>query len=234
MLDDDRILVSNVASGTDDQDGTGYISLISAADGSIIEEKWAEDLDRPFGMAIKDSTLYVSDRTVLRTFNVDSGEPGPVLEIGGAQSLNDVTTWQGTVYVSDPRGNAVHRIGGTGSEVWAEGPAFEGVNGILGDGDRLLLAGAAEVFASADTDGNVTVIADGFPSGDGIGILEDGGHLVSNWRGELVYVSPAGETTSLVNTRDEGIEQNDLLVTGDLAIVPNWSGNSLTAWRVSW
>lgn len=41
--------------------------------------------------------------------------------------------------------------------------------------------------------------------------------LVSAWRGDIFFVSDEGEVVKILDTRDEGVLQNDLSVFGDLA-----------------
>ncbi len=75
-------------------------------------------------------------------------------------------------------------------------------------------------------------IASGMTDADGIGVLPGGGWLVSSWPGEIHHVSADGAVTSVLNTREAGILQNDLTLFGDLVIVPNWEPGTVTAWRV--
>lgn len=224
--------ISNVAGGVTDKDGNGYISVVYP-EGDIAIERWADGLDAPKGMVVHDGTLYVNDIDMVRRYDMYSGAPFEPILVDGATFLNDATVWQEQVYVSDSRGNKIYRIAGETAELWQEGEALAGVNGLLGDGDRMLVAlmGTGQLLSAAP-DGALTPLAQGLGKADGIGITGDGGYLVSAWPGEIFYVSPEGLPTSVLNTRAAGISQNDLTMFGDIVIVPNMANDTVSAWRL--
>ncbi len=225
--------ISNVGGGaTDEKDGDGYITVVYP-EGEIAIERWAEGLDAPKGMVIKDGTLYVTDIDTVRRFDMYSGAAFDPIVIEGAQFLNDATLWQEQVYVSDSRTGRIHRITEDTAEVWKEGEELAGINGLLGDGDRLLIATMETGHLyTASADGTLTTIASGMLKADGIGLVPDGGYMVSSWPGEVYFVSEEGEITSVLNTRNDQITQNDLTMFGRTVIIPNMSANTVTAWRV--
>lgn len=229
---DGSYFISNVVGGALDADGNGYISHI-AADGSMLAARWAEGLDSPKGMVVRDGILHVADLTQVRMYDVETGTPLPPVIVPETVMLNDMTLWRDEVFVSDSRTGKVHMLTPDGSTVFLEGDLLEGVNGILGDGRRLLLVTMASgSLYEVDMTGELIEIANGMPSADGIGLVPGGGFLVSSWPGEVYFVSDTGVVTSLVNTRDEGINHNDLSVFGDIVISPNWRPAMVTAWRI--
>ena len=119
--------------------------------------------------------------------------------------------------------------------LWLEDARFGGINGVLGDGDRLLVStmDTGSLF-SVTADGTITEIATGMINADGIGLVPGGGYLVSSWPGQVHYVAEDGTVTTLIDTTGDEtpILQNDLKIFGDTVIVPNWQPGTVTAWRV--
>lgn len=65
-----------------------------------------EGLDKPRGLKLQSSTLYVTDQTRLKGFDINSGKKVFELALQGAKMLNDVEAdAQGLLYVSDTRAN---------------------------------------------------------------------------------------------------------------------------------
>lgn len=225
--------VSNVAGEGTAMDGEGWVSII-AADGDTVAAQWVRGLDAPKGMVLAGSILYVADVTRVRRFEIATGKALDPLPAPGAGFLNDMTQWNEQVYVSDSAGARIYRLEGDAFEVWAEDAArLAGVNGLLADGDRLLVSTMrAGSLLAVDEEGRWQEIASGMINADGIGLVPGDGYLVSSWPGQIHFVSDAGNVSTLVDTRDAGTYQNDLSVFDDLAIVPNWQPGTVTAWRI--
>lgn len=229
---DGTYFISNVAGGGTDKDGAGWISRI-AGDGRVLDARWAEGLDAPKGMAVHDGALFVADIDRVRSFDAATGEPLDVWPIDGAGFLNDVAVWRGAVYVSDSRTARIHRLEEGAWPVWREGEVLGGVNGLLGDRKRLLVATMDEgALLEFDAKGAMRTIATGAVDADGIGLVRGGGVLLSAWRGDIFYVGKDGALTKLLDSRAEGVLQNDLMTDGDLVIVPNWRPGTVTGWRL--
>jgi len=225
--------ISNVSGGGTDQDGTGWISILSK-DGEILEKKWVKGLDAPKGMTVHEGVLYVADISRVRRYNIETKENIGDIVIDDALFLNDATVWQGGVYVSDSRQARIYSVSDEGAAIWLESEEMlGGVNGLLGDGDRMLVStmSSGSLF-SADANASLTEIATGMTDADGIGLVEGGGFMVSAWRGDIFYVAADGVVKKLADTREEEILQNDLTVFGDTIIVPNWTPGTVTAWRI--
>ncbi|MDX1291324.1 MAG: hypothetical protein R3265_00825 [Hyphomonas sp.] len=227
---DGGYFISNVVGEGSDKDGNGYISHL-AADGSITTRNWAAKLDAPKGMAVLDGALYAADIDRVVMVDVENGERLGAVGIEGAKFLNDATDWNGAIYVSDSGDAAIYRISGGAAELWLQDERLAGVNGLLGDGDRMLVSTmtTGSLF-SVTTEGDLTEIASGMEDADGIGLVPGGGYLVSSWPGQIHYVGEDGAVTTLV---DGDILQNDLTVIGGTVIVPNWAQNTVTTWTVS-
>lgn len=225
--------ISNIGPGPEDaRDGNGYVSKLNA-DGSLASAKFAVGMDAPAGLTVKDGVLYAADRDGVALFDAATGEARGKVLIEGAGFLNDMTVWKGDVLVSDSGTATIHKITPEGASVFAASEDWAGINGILGDGDRLLITTMTEGklidYRGPDAE---TVIAAGMVDADGVGLVPGGGYLVSSWPGEIHHVSADGVVTKLIDTKEAGILQNDLSVFGDIVIVPNWTPGTVTAWKV--
>ncbi|WP_133162250.1 hypothetical protein [Hyphococcus luteus] len=225
--------ISNVAGEGPDKDGEGWISLISA-DGAMITERFADGFNAPKGMAVLDGVLYIADIDRVRMIDAASGEDKGDIAVEGAKFLNDATVWNGAVYVSDSLTNSILKIEDGAASVWITDDRLGKVNGVLGAGETLyaVTMDTGSLYV-VDAQGRLTEIANGMMTADGVGLVEDDGWLVSTVVGEIFYVSPEGEPTKLIDTREAGISQNDLNVYGDIAIAPNWRPGTVTAWKIN-
>lgn len=233
VASDGQILyISNVAGEGNVKDGVGYISRVSM-DGTVLEEKWIEGLNAPKGMAIRDGKLFVSDFDAYHVVDIARSEIENTYPVDGAGFLNDITVWQGGVYMSDSGSARIFQIDVNGYKEWLADARLGGVNGLTPDGDRLLIAtmSSGSLYATQGAR-DLTEIATGMTNADGIAILDDGSYLVSSWPGQIWHVSTTGETSELHDTVDIPIYQNDLTRIGDMIIIPNWQPGTVTAWRL--
>ncbi len=228
----DVLLISNVAGDATEKDGLGWISRVSK-DGTVLEEKWVEGLDAPKGMAILDGILFVTDIDTIHRIDAESGELLNSIEIEGASFLNDLTVWNDTVYASDSAKASIHQVDESGSKLWMTDPQLSGVNGLLGNGNQLLVSTMSEgTLLSIKADLSVNELAIGMSDADGIAAFDDESYVVSSWPGRIWYVSAEGAVISLLDSEAENINQNDLTRVDDLIIVPNWQPGTVTAWRL--
>ena len=234
LAPDGNYFISNIGPGPETElDGNGYISKLNT-DGTVAAAKFAEGLHAPAGLAVHDGVLYAADRDGVAMFDATTGAAKGKVKMEGVAFLNDMTVWKGDVLVSDSGTATIHKVTPEGASVFAASADWAGINGILGDGDRLLISTMTEGklidVRSADSE---SVIATGMKDADGIGLVPGGGYLVSSWPGEIHHVDDAGIVTLLIDTKSQGILQNDLSVFGDVVIVPNWEPGTVTAWRIT-
>ena len=228
----DTLLISNVVGDATQKDGEGWISRVSKQ-GKILEEKWVEGLNAPKGMAVHNGLLFVTDIDTFHTINIETGERLNTFTVQGAGFLNDITVWNGAVYASDSARKTIHKLDENGSSPWLTAPILAGVNGLLGQEDRLITSTMARgLLLSINADGIIEELASGMIDADGIAALSHGSFLVSSWTGRIWHVGPDDTVTSILETEAEGINQNDLTGVGNLIVVPNWSPGTVTAWRV--
>lgn len=208
------IYVSNVAGGPADRDGNGYISKLSL-DGKVTAEKWVTGLDSPKGLALAGGKLYVADLDKLVEIDVGSGAIVTKHEAAGAKILNDVTVdGEGRVYTSDWPGNAIWRLEGGTFEKWLETDKLAGPNGLIVEGDKLIVAawGNMEPDFSTKTPGHLLTVSladktiadlgNGKPVGnlDGLEPFDADSYLVGDWvAGKVFQINRSGDAKELLS-----------------------------------
>ncbi|WP_291199937.1 hypothetical protein [Hyphomonas sp.] len=230
---DGSYFISNIGPGDSAAlDGNGYISKLNT-DGTVATAKFAEGMHAPAGLAVHEGVLYAADRDGVAMFDAATGAAKGKVVMEGVGFLNDMTVWKGDVLVSDSGTATIHKVTPDGASVLAANAAWEGINGILGDGDRLLITTMTKGdLIALQAPGAETVIATGMKDADGVGLVPGGGYLVSSWPGEIHHVGDDGVVTLLIDTKVDKILQNDLNVYGDIVIVPNWEPGTVTAWKI--
>ncbi len=234
LAPDGSYFISNIGPGDSGAlDGNGYISRVNV-DGTIAKARFAEGLHAPAGLTVHDGILYAADRDGVAMIDAATGEARGKVMMEGVAFLNDMTVWKGDVLVSDSGTATIHKVTPEGASVFAASGDWEGINGILGDGDRLLITAMTrgQLFAYRGPD-EVSLIATGMKDADGVGLIPGGGFLVSSWPGEIYHVRDDASVTLLVDTKAQGILQNDLSVFADVVIVPNWEPGTVTAWKIT-
>lgn len=231
LAPDGNYFISNVSGNGNDADGSGWISKISPF-GEMLESEFATGLDAPKGMVVDRGLLYVADINRIRVINSSDGSLLKTIDVDGADFLNDMTAWNATVLVSDSGAGRIFSLSGDEVDVWLEDERLAGANGLLPDGDRLLIATMSSGSLYEVTEAKqLNEIASGMENADGIAII-DGGYLVSSWPGQVFHVSDAGEVSQVLDTRAQATFQNDLTLLNDTVIVPNWMPGTVTAWRI--
>jgi hypothetical protein len=142
--------VTNFGGSTLDPNGRdpdGWISKLSG-EGRMVAAKWVTGLRSPKGMRRLGKDLYVADVGQVVVVDVGGGKIAATIDLDplGAKFPNDVAVDEvtGDVFVSDTGANAIYRIprGTTTPEVWLSSPDLESPNGLLVDGDKLVVAGS--------------------------------------------------------------------------------------------
>jgi len=227
-----ELLISNISGEGTAKDGVGWISRVSMT-GEMLEEKWVEGLNAPKGMAVSDGILFVADIDAYHTINADTGALINTYDIEGAGFMNDVTVWNTDVFASDSQGASIYQLDENGYKLWFQDDRMDGINGLLGQGDKLIISTMSEGLLLAASGGReLTPIATGMENSDGIAALPGGEYVVSSWPGHIWHVASDGTVTELLDTEAEGILQNDLTGVGDLIVVPNLTSGTVTAWRL--
>ncbi len=208
------VYVSNVNGEGTAKDGNGFISKVSP-DGKVVAMDWVTGLDGPKGLAKVGGKLYVADIDKLAEIDIASGKVVKTYDAKDAKFLNDVAAdAAGTIYVSDMATNTIWRLSGGTFEVFLNDAKLEGPNGLLVEGDTLLVGAwgvmtdgfatkvPGHLKAVSLKDKTITSRGDGAPTGnlDGLEPFGDGTYLVSDWMaGKVLSMTADGKTAELTN-----------------------------------
>lgn len=231
---DGRVLyVSNVSGEADARDGVGFISKLSV-DGVPIEREWLRGLNAPKGLAVRGGALFAADIDTLVEIDIATGAVARRIQIDGAKFLNDVTIApDGAVLVSDSGGAKIYAVKDGVVSIWLADDRLSAVNGLLPERDRLVITTMAGKLLAADWRAKTIVqLAEGIGDGDGVAALGGGHYIASEWPGRIFHVTPDGAHSVVLDTRAQGVLQNDFVLRGDTLIAPNWKPGAVTAWRV--
>jgi sugar lactone lactonase YvrE len=229
----DRLYTANIEDGPWERDGRGSIGIVNL-DGEVIDARWVSGLNAPKGMGMHDGKLYVADLDAVVEIDIAGDRIANRHVILGAEGLNDIDiTDDGTIYVSDSQTGKIFR--GDGDRDWETViDDMERPNGVLVTDAGILLGDTgAETLSRLNFDGSREVLVRGVQP-DGIVALEGGGYLVSRWGGEIHYISPDWEATSIFSSSVEQDKTADIFyVPGRrLVMVPTFFGNRVRAYRV--
>ena len=229
------LYVSNINGQSGEKDGNGFISKL-AVDGKIEELEWVKGLDAPKGMGLVGNRLYIADLTKVIVIDTQTGQKQQEIAPAGAQFLNDITVdARGQVYVSDSAGKKVYLLTNDGATVYAEGPELKRPNGLLATAGKMYLIDMESgIFYDVKAGNQLVKAAEGLAGGDGIVPVGKNDFLVSNWNGEVNYVTAAGQTKKLLDTKAEKINAADIefLPEANLVLVPTFFGNRVVAYEL--
>lgn len=229
----DCIYVSNFFN-----EGREFISKISSK-GKIEEMEWVTGLSMPLGLKIHQDTLYAIERGSMVKIAIDEGEIVKKYPISNSVFPNDIDfDDSGNAYVSDSRGNMIHRFSNGEFEVWLGPSEVTDPNGLYVDGDRLILGHSGDgTLKAIDLESKELTTLASFGAGAIMdGLTSDGraGHLASDFNGRLFHITQSGETTELLNLSAPGTSCADFGYVPDkkLLIIPTLYDNNLIAYRL--
>lgn len=244
--------IANIAGSPNAADNNGFISKVSGdlatVDTFFIAGGSAgTTLNAPKGMAVTGDTLWVTDITAIRAFNVITGFEVATINVDGAVFLNDLTAASdGSLYFSDtgisfsadgmshPGPDRVFKLTGrtvTEAIRFDNAPAPNGLH--IGSDGRLIIAPYNNTTLLAWTPGAATAdsIASGPGAFDGVAQLADGRILVSSWTDSTIHVLSGGTLTPFISgvpaPADIGVDTTR----GHIA-VPLFELNRVEFWKV--
>ena len=222
-------------------DDVGWVSKL-AADGSMINSRWATDLRHPMGMRVSGKRLWINNTTEIVGLNLDNPDDRIVHPIDGAISLNDLATdFSGYAYLSDSLNSRVVRVNlATGENSTYISTLPSSPNGVLVQGDRLYIASwgvmsdrpeeraewitktAGDLYwvSLKDAKKSRQIIAPELGNLDGVEIDRNGNIYVSDWEsGELYKISSGTKTVIGLGQYGQGLADIGLnSLTGELVL----------------
>ena len=222
-------------------DDMGWVSKL-AADGSMINSRWATDLRNPMGMRVSGNRLWINNTTEVVGLNLDNPSDRIVHSIDGAISLNDLATdSSGHAYLSDTMNSRVVRVDlATGENSTYISTLPSSPNGVLVQGDRLYIASwgvmsdrpeeraewitktAGDLYwvSLKDSTKSRHIIVPELGNLDGVEIDQKGNIYVSDWEsGKLYKISSGTKTVVGLGQYGQGLADIGLnSLTGELAL----------------
>ena len=222
-------------------DDLGWVSKL-AADGSMINSRWATDLRHPMGMRVSGNRLWINNTTEVVGLNLDNPSDRIVHPIDGAISLNDLATdSSGHAYLSDSMNSRVVRVDlATGENSTYISTLPSSPNGVLVQGDRLYIASwgvmsdrpeeraewitktAGDLYwvSLKDSKKSRHIIVPELGNLDGVEIDQKGNIYVSDWEsGKLYKISSGTKTVIGLGQYGQGLADIGLnSLTGELVL----------------
>lgn len=196
------ILAMNAGVAQDVIPNDGHVSLINP-DGSVHTAKWIGatrdnlTLNHPLGSAISNGVLYTVDGTVLRSFDLETGQPLNAVEVEGATFLNGIgVDREGTAYISNTRPpERILRVSADGNtSIFVDGAPLNVPNGVAidGDGNVVVVNIGDNAVLTFNRQGELVHTEHAVEAGnDGLVITEDGTKYVSSVRfGSVSRIRP--------------------------------------------
>ena len=174
--------------------------------GRILENIFVNGLTCPTGICVLKNRLYIVERFGLVVYDLQLNKIEARYRINDTEFLNDVSVdSSGNIYISDSGSDIIYRIKDGIFEKWLTSKEINQTNGILVDGDKLLVGvnDDSSLKAVNIADKTISRIAS-LPPGVIDGIKKCGNdYLVSLYEGNLYLVRNTGEIIELLNTRPE-------------------------------
>lgn len=208
------IYVSNVNGDPMGKDAKGYLAKVSL-DGKKVE-KWVDGLKAPKGLAIANGHLFTADPNELVEVNLADGKIVARHAAEKSGLLNDVVAdAKGNIYVSDTGAGGIWRLSGGKMEKWLDDKVLAGANGLLVEGDNLIVntwgvltgngfetSSPGRIVSVSLADKKITELDGGKPVGnlDGFASLGGGSYIVSDWMaGKVFKFSTGGKTEPIID-----------------------------------
>jgi len=228
--DGNRLFVSNINGKPLDKNGEGFISILNL-DGSIKNLKWTTGLNAPKGMGIFDGHLYVTDIDRVVAIDLETGKVAKEFTPEKAEFLNDITTSENAVYISDMGLGLIHKIEDGELSTIAEG--VKSINGLLSKGDHLMTLDANGLRAYDLAENKFEMVNDSVTGGDGLTMLNDETYIASRWKGEIYHVA-GNKATLLLDTKAEESQTADIGLDPErkIVFVPTFFKNKVVAYQL--
>jgi hypothetical protein len=237
------LYVSCIGEGDAKKDGNGYIAKLDTK-GKMIEAKWAIGLNDPKGVRSAGGKLWVSDVDEVVGISLKDGKITDHIKIPDAKFLNDVAAGaDGTVYVTDMLASSVWAIQDGKPTLFASSEDLETANGLLGDGDRILLGGWGNPpgfdpkvkgrLLSLDMKTKKVTPITPEPIGniDGVELDGKGGYILTDWKsGKVMHVTKDGKM-SLIAQFESSTADHAYLPKQGLLILPHMIQNKVVAYE---
>ncbi len=240
----DAIYISNINGDPLKLDNNGYITKISV-NGQIMEKKWISGLDAPKGLAVSKDFLYVSDVNKIWKISIKN-KSKELFMIKDAGFLNDLVAHKdGTIFASDMFKNRIYRLKNNNLTIWKQSKLLESPNGLLIEGNFLIIATWGKIKKGFETDVKGKLIKVNIESRqikkffstrpignlDGLVFNKNNGYLSTDWvNGKLITIDKKGIVTDSKKI-NKGAADLGILMHKNLVLIPMMQNNNLTAFE---
>jgi sugar lactone lactonase YvrE len=240
------IFASQIAGAPDGRDGNGRIVKMDG-NGKVINANFVTGLNAPKGLRVHNGTLWTADLDEVIGADVASGKVTTRVKIAGAMFLNDVAVGaEGTVYISDMMGNKIYAVKDGKATVFVEGDQLEHPNGLLVEGDRLIVGGwgsapkpdfttdvAGHLFAiDLKTKAKSLITPEPFANIDGLESDGRGGYVVTDYiKGQVLRVTSAGASQAVAQFKP-GAADIGFMAEHNMVLVPHMNENTVAAYTL--
>lgn len=132
-----------------------------------------------------------------------------------------------------PIPSLVHKFANGEVTLWAETQGNP--NGLFYDGEKMMMAtiGAGNFNEINVNSQQTTMVVDSIPSGDGV-VKVGMDFLVSNWNGEVYYVTADYDKKKILDTKSIGENSADIefISSENMLLVPTFFGNKVVAYKL--
>jgi sugar lactone lactonase YvrE len=226
------------------KDGNGRIVKLTL-DGKIVDTNWITGLNAPKGMRAFRGTLWVADIDEIVSIDIAAGKIVSRVKTD-AKFLNDLATApDGAVYATDSFQNRVYVVRNGAASVFVESPKLELPNGILVDGNKLIVATdgrqgrggggtPGSLFAVDIASREITQITtQSIGTPDGLESDGRGGYIVADVGGGRIFqVSASGEARQ-IRQLDRQPADISYVPSRKLLLVPHLGLNRVSAYDLS-
>jgi sugar lactone lactonase YvrE len=239
------VFISSIVGQPNEKDGKGHI-VKATTDGKVVSASWVSGLNAPKGLRSYRGTLWTADIDEVIGIDIATGKITSRVKPAGAQFLNDVAVGpDGTVYVSDMMLSRIYAVKDGKATVFADGPDLEWPNGLVVDGNRLIVAawGKPEPDFSTKVPGRIfaldlatkkkTLITPK-PAGNFDGLESDGkgGFLATDYlAGKLVRISAKGDVQEIRKFM-QGTADIGFIPKSNTVIIPHMNENKVSAYDI--
>jgi len=231
------LYISNYTAGLKTGGSYGDHSIAKAdTNGELIQLHWIRNLTTPTGICIFKDKLFIVERFGVVEYDLNGDSVSNKYYIKTSKFLNDITVDKNmNIYVSESDSDVIYKIKNGQVEKWIESKEISRTNGILADGNKLILGVISDsCIKAADLDSKEIVVIAQLKQGIIDGIKKCGNnYLVSHFEGNLYLVSTGGQVEELLNTRNEKINIADFEYIEDkgLIVIPSLSNNKLLGYH---
>lgn len=240
------VFTSQMDGAPDARDGNGRIAKL-AGDGTVISSSWVTGLNAPKGLRSHNGTLWAADLDEVLGIDIASGTITSRVKVDGALMLNDVAVGaDGTIYVSDMMPSRIYAIRDGKASVFAEGEHIEYGNGLIVDGNRLVVGGWGKPKPDFSTDvpghlfaldlqtrQKTLITPKPFANIDGLERDGRGGYIVSDFvAGKVMQVSATGEVRELRSFMP-GTADIAFVPGANVLIIPHMNENAVAAYDLT-